>query len=83
MKRPFKSLKVIKKTRTIKPCRGCGKDIPTGSSCISLFEFLGVRYANDYFHDVECVKIAIREWFKNVEYLNKWMDEMIQTTSKT
>jgi hypothetical protein len=77
----YKSLKIIKKTRSVKTCRGCRKDIPIGSSCISLFEFLQERYANDYFHNIDCVKKAIKEFFKNVKYQDAWLENKVNKSN--
>jgi hypothetical protein len=78
----YTALKVIKKTKTIKTCRGCGKDIPVGSSCISLYQFLGVKFANDYFHNVDCVKNAINSFFHNLDEMDIWMKEKIEKSLK-
>ena len=78
----YTAIKVIKKTRSEKTCRGCGKDIPVGSSCISLYGFLNVRCANEYFHDVECIKNAIVQFFGMIAENEIWLKDMIEKSLK-
>jgi len=80
--RAFTAIKIIKKTRSKKVCRGCGKEIPIGSNCVSVYELLGCRYANDSFHDVDCIKEFIYEFFENIKLMDDWMADMIVKSLK-
>ena len=76
----FKSIKLIKKTRSEKTCRGCGKDIPIGSSCLNTFEFLQTRYANDYFCNEDCIKNAISKFFGMIKESQDFINDHIEKT---
>jgi hypothetical protein len=80
--RAFTAIKIIKKSRTKKVCRGCGKEIPIGSSYVSVYELLGCRYSNDCFHDIECIKEFIYEFFENIKLMDDWMADMIEKSLK-
>jgi hypothetical protein len=80
--RAFTALKLIKKSRVKRVCRGCDKEIEIGSSCIFVYELLGCRYANDYFHDVDCVKKAISKFFNNIKATDDWLKNMIEKSLK-
>lgn len=80
--RAFTALKIIKKTRSKKICRGCEKEIEIGSTCLSIYELLGCRYSNDYFHDVDCVKKAITDFFGNIKATDDWLKDMIENSVK-
>lgn len=80
--RPFTAIKLIKKTRSKKVCRGCDKEIPIGSTCISTYELLGCRFANDYFHDSDCIKKFVKEVFQNYKESMDWLQSMITKSLK-
>lgn len=63
-----KSISVIKKTRSPKTCSGCGKEIPKGVSCLKTYELLEIRYSNEYFCDVECIKKRIGQFIDMVKF---------------
>ena len=75
--RAFTAINIIKKSHTKKICRGCGKEIAIGSSYVSVYELLGCRYANDSFHDIDCIKEFIYEFFENIKLMDDWMQDMI------
>jgi len=67
MSRPYTSHKIIKKSRIPKTCRGCGKEIPVGSTHIQIFEFLQIRFANDPFCSVKCIEKAAKQFFGQID----------------
>lgn len=78
----FTAIKIIKKTRVKRVCRGCGKELPVGSSCVSVYELLGCRYSTDYFHDIDCIKEFISDFFENIKLMDDWMKDMIENSLK-
>jgi hypothetical protein len=67
----FKSIKIIKKTRTPKVCRGCSKPIEVGSACLQTFEFLQMRFATDFFHTQACLLRGVKGFVKSVDRIRK------------
>lgn len=77
----YKSIKIVKKTRSEHTCRGCDKDIPVNSSCIVTYEFLGIRYSNYYFHNAECLRNAAKMFIDRLQYTFDFLDNMIKKSN--
>lgn len=71
MNQIFKSIKIIKKTRTPKDCRGCSKPIKVGSACLQTSGFLQMHFATDFFHTQACLLRGLKGNVKSVDKVRK------------